>query len=145
MNIKNLEEKVGRIIIKFHHLERQVSILDFDFKISSFKLAQLLSKFAGLLNILHRPPMRSFNLMWAFCDILVRKQCKCDDLDDHARAISNSDSILNPEHDPLITKCQVEIETASWHFVTNRLNLLDFGTLSRGIAPLVFLSTIFKI
>ena len=99
MNIKNLEEKVGRIIIKFHHLEWQVSILDFDFKISSFKLAQLLSKLAGLLNILHRPPMRSFNLMWAFCDILVRKQCKCDDLDDHARAISNSDSILTTERE----------------------------------------------
>ena len=63
MNIKNLEEKVSRIIIKFHHLERQVNILDFDFKISSFQLAQLLSKFAGLLNMLYRPPMRSFNLM----------------------------------------------------------------------------------
>jgi hypothetical protein len=42
MNIKNLEEKVGRIIIKSHHLERQVNILDFDFKISYFRVAQLL-------------------------------------------------------------------------------------------------------
>jgi hypothetical protein len=42
MNIKNLEEKVGRIIIKFHHLERQVNILDFDFEISFFQVSQLL-------------------------------------------------------------------------------------------------------
>jgi len=42
MNIENLEEKVGRIIIKFHHLERQVIIFDIDFRVSSFQGAQFL-------------------------------------------------------------------------------------------------------
>ena len=42
-------------------------------------------------------------------------------------------------------KCHAGIEMAMWHVVTNRLNLLDFGALGRGIALLVFVFTLSKI